>query len=72
MTELVALLALLPLDILPPPTSPSPTATVVYVQHGHGFAAYIVGGFFALGLLVVAAILISRRPKRIDPPGNEQ
>ena len=72
MTLLAALLAVLPLDILPPPTSPSATAPVVYVEHGHGFAADIVGGFFALGLIMVVTILISLRPKRIDPPGNEQ
>jgi hypothetical protein len=76
-TELLALLALLPLDILPP-SSPSvtasaaSTASAVYAKHGNGFAAYIVGGFFALGLIVVATILISLRPKRSDSGGIER
>jgi hypothetical protein len=69
-TELFTLLVLLPLDVVLP-ASPSATANVVYAKQGNGFAAYIVGGFFALGLIVVATILISLRPKRIDPGGIE-
>lgn len=40
------------------------TAAPVYVQQGSGFAAYIVGGFFGLGILILFMIWTSRRPKR--------
>jgi hypothetical protein len=69
--ELLTVLALLPMDVLPPP-SPSGTAHPVSPPQGNGFAAYIVGGFFALGLIVLATILISLRPKRIDHRGIER
>jgi hypothetical protein len=71
MIELLTILALLPMDVLPP-TSPSGTASPVYPQQGNGFAAYIVGGFFALGLIILATVLISLRPKRVDPRGIER
>ena len=52
------------LDVLPP----SPTAgSEVYPQASHGFAAYIIGGFVGLGVLIVAMILLSLKPKRADP-----
>lgn len=44
-----------------PGRSPDP---LVYPDQGSGFAAYIVGGFFGLGILVLFMIWISRRPKR--------
>ena len=44
--------------------SPSPG---VFPQQSHGFAAYIVGGFIGLGVLIVAMILLSLKPKRVDP-----
>jgi hypothetical protein len=69
--DLLSVLALLPLDVLPP-ASPSMTAGAVYPKQGNGFAAYIVGGFFALGLIVLATVLISLRPKRIDSRGIER
>ena len=34
---------------------------------GNGFAASILGGFFALGLIILAAVLICLKPKRHDP-----
>ena len=58
---MLLLLTLLPLDVIPP--SPAATAPV-YPQQSHGFAAYLIGGFFALGVLILAAILLSIKPKR--------
>jgi hypothetical protein len=71
MIDLATVLTLLPMDVLPP-ASPSATTNVVYPQQGNGFAAYIVGGFFALGLIVLATVLISLRPKRVDPERFER
>jgi hypothetical protein len=71
MTELmVAVAGLMPLDVLPHPPSPSPTG--VYPQQGQGFAAYFVGGFMALGLLLLIMVLLRLRPKRRDrrPPDH--
>jgi hypothetical protein len=60
---LVTLLTLVPLDATPvaqEPVGPS--------GGGNGFAATVVlGGFFGLGLIVLAAVLTSMRPKRHDP-----
>jgi hypothetical protein len=50
------------LDVLPP--SPSAQSSVDPVG-SHGFAAYIIGGFFALGLLVLITLLLGRRPKSV-------
>jgi hypothetical protein len=50
------------LDVLPP--SPSAQSSVDPVG-SHGFAAYIIGGFFALGLLVLITLLFGRRPKSV-------
>ena len=66
MLELI--LGLLPLDI-PPPASPSaggPDAPV-YPLRSNGFAAYLVGGFFALGLILLAGVLLGLKPKRANP-----
>jgi hypothetical protein len=61
------LVELILLDVLPP----SPTATgpgsEVYPQVSHGFAAYIIGGFVGLGLIVLTMVLLSIKPKRADP-----
>lgn len=68
MLELI--LGLLPLDI-PPPATPStggPDAPV-YPVRSNGFAAYLVGGFFALGLILLAGVLIGLKPKRSPRPG---
>jgi hypothetical protein len=51
------------LDVLPP--SPSAQSSVDPVG-SHGFAAYIIGGFFALGLLVLITLLLGRRPKSVQ------
>jgi hypothetical protein len=68
MTELVIeLLALVPLDVLlqaPTPASSPP----VYPSGGQGFAAYIIGGFIGLSILLIAMALLNRRPRRIKPP----
>ncbi len=50
------------LFVLPP--SPSAQSSVDPVG-SHGFAAYIIGGFFALGLLVLITLLLGRRPKSV-------
>jgi hypothetical protein len=46
---------------IPPPPSPSPGPGQVAANYG--FAVYLVGGFFALGLLVLIMILLRQRPK---------
>ena len=61
------LLVLIPLDVLPPTATPSGTGTEVYPRQGQGFAAYLLGGFFGLGLIVVAIVLLNRKPRRADP-----
>ena len=58
---MTALLTLVPLDATPAQVPVSPDG------RGNGFAAYILGGFFGLGLLIVAMVLISLKPKRADP-----
>ena len=64
---LLLIWTLVPLDMLPP--SPSPGGAV-YPQQSSGFAAYIVGGFFGLGILIVVTIWISAKPKRPDRKGR--
>jgi hypothetical protein len=59
---LVLRLAMVLLDVVPP--SPSPQSSVDPVG-SHGFAAYIIGGFFALGLLVLITLLLGRRPRSV-------
>jgi hypothetical protein len=61
------LLALIPLDVLPPTAAPTVSGTQVYPRQGQGFAAYIVGGFFALGVIILAMVLLGLKPKRVDP-----
>jgi hypothetical protein len=69
---LAELLVLIPLDVLPPTASPTGPAPV-YPRQGQGFAAYVVGGFFALGVLILAMILLGLKPKRApDPDGPIQ
>ena len=46
-----------------PSTSPAP----VYPTQSSGFAANVVGGFFALGLLVLVWVLLHLKPKRREP-----
>ncbi|HKF89819.1 MAG TPA: hypothetical protein VKB85_17310 [Propionibacteriaceae bacterium] len=59
---LVPLVEMVLLDVRPP--SPSAQSSVDPVG-SHGFAAYMIGGFFALGLLVLIALLLGRRPKSV-------
>jgi hypothetical protein len=66
----MALARLVLLDVLPHPPSPSPTG--IYPQQGQGFAAYFVGGFMALGLLLLIMVLLRLRPKRPDRPPPDQ
>ena len=66
----MALAGLISLHVLPHPPSPSPTG--VYPQQGQGFAAYLVGGFMALGLLLLIMVLLRLRPKRPDRPPHDQ
>lgn len=73
MSQLALLvMTLLPLDILPPTASPGGP---VYPQQSNGFAAYLVGGFFGLGILILVTIWISKKPKppraRRDPGLND-
>ena len=56
MIELAASLWLIPLDVLPP--SSAPPSTGAYPQQSHGFAAYIIGGFIGLGVIILAMILL--------------
>ena len=64
---LAELLTLVPLDVLPPTATPTGSGTPVYPRQGQGFAAYVVGGFFGLGLIILAMVLLSLKPKRADP-----
>ena len=60
------ILALVPLDVLPPTATPTGSGTAVYLRQGQGFAAYLVGGFFGLGLIILAMVLLNLKPKRAD------
>ena len=62
---------LIRLDVLPHLPTPTPTSAV-YPRQSQGFAAYIFGGFFALGILVLAMVLLNRRPKRINPRQHDE
>lgn len=57
----VPLVEMVLLDALPSPSAQSSVDPV----GSHGFAAYMIGGFFALGLLVLIALLLGRRPKSV-------
>ena len=61
------LLFLIPLDVLPPTASPTASGSAVYPQQGQGFAAYVVGGFFGLGVIILAMVLLGLKPKRAEP-----
>jgi hypothetical protein len=63
MTEFaMIMLALIPLDGLPPTPTPSAPPRQVLGQ-----GAYILGGFFGLGIIVLAMVLL-RFPKRANRP----
>ena len=56
------------LDVVPP--TPTGSGSGVNPQGSHGFAAYIIGGFVGLGVIVLAMILLGLKPKRADPEGR--
>jgi hypothetical protein len=58
------LLAAVLLDTVPPTPSAGPSFDPT--AGSHGFAASILGGFFALGLVVLIILLFSRRPKSVQ------
>lgn len=60
---LIGLITLIPLDV-----TPSPSPVRVYPQQSGGVAAYLVGGFFGLGIIVLATILLGTKPRRARPP----
>jgi len=60
-------LVLIPLDVPPPTPTPAGSGTEVFPSQGQGFAAYVVGGFFGLGVIILAMVLLSLKPKRADP-----
>jgi hypothetical protein len=63
MTEFVMImLAVIPLDMLLP--TPTPSASPPQVP---GRGAYLLGGFFGLGIIVLAMVLL-RFPKRANRP----
>ena len=63
MTDLaMIMLALIPMDVLLP--TPTPSAPPRQVP---GRGAYILGGFFGLGIIVLAMVLL-RFPKRTNRP----
>jgi hypothetical protein len=55
------------LDVLPPSPTTTGAGSGVHPQGSHGFAAYLIGGFVGLGVIVVTMILLSLKPKRADP-----
>jgi hypothetical protein len=66
MTEFVmVVLALILPDVLPSPPTPSPSAFTP--RQGTGRGAYLLGGFFGLGIIVLAMVLL-RFPKRANRP----
>ena len=66
MTELMmVVLALVPLDVLLDPPTPTPSAA--YPGQAPGRGAYLLGGFFGLSIIVLAMLLL-RLPKRAKRP----
>jgi hypothetical protein len=55
------------LDVLAPSPTTTGAGADAYPQASQGFAAYLIGGFIGLGVIVVAMILLSLKPKRADP-----
>jgi hypothetical protein len=70
MTEfLMVVLAFIPLDVLP--DAPTPTPSPAYPGQAPGRGAYLFGGFFGLGIIVLAMVLL-RLPKRTKRPPLDQ
>ena len=65
------MVGLILLDVLPP-TPTTGAGSEVFPQASHGFAAYIIGGFVGLGVLILAMILLSLKPKRADPDWQDK
>jgi hypothetical protein len=49
------------------PNQPTPTPSAAYPGQAPGRGAYIFGGFFGLGIIVLAMVLL-RLPKRAKRP----
>ena len=62
------LVDLILLDVLPPSPTATGAGSEAYPQASHGLAAYIIGGFIGLGVIILAMVLLSLKPKRADPP----
>jgi hypothetical protein len=60
--SVAATITVLVLHMLPPPT-PSASPSVDPTAGSHGFAAYLIGGFFALGLLMLVGFLLRLKPR---------
>jgi hypothetical protein len=63
------LVGLILLDVLPPTPTTTGAGSEVYPQGSHGFAAYVIGGFVGLGVIVLAMVLLSLKPKRAGREG---
>ena len=61
------LAGLILLDVVAPTPASTGAGSEVYPQAGPGFAAYLLGGFLGLGVIVLSMILLSLKPKRVDP-----
>jgi hypothetical protein len=61
--SVAALISVVTLDVLSP--SPNAPASVDPTVGSHGFAAYMIGGFFGLGLIMLVAFLLSRKPRSV-------
>ena len=61
----MVVLAFIPLDMLP--DAPTPTPSAAYPGQAPGRGAYLFGGFFGLGIIVLAMVLL-RLPKRMKRP----
>jgi hypothetical protein len=67
MTEFaMIMLTLIPFDALPPTPTPSAPPSQVLGQ-----GAYILGGFFGLGIIVLAMVLL-RFTKRVNRPPRDE
>ena len=61
--SVAAFVSVVTLDVLSP--TPNATASLDPTAGSHGFAAYMIGGFFALGLIMLVGFLLSRRPRSV-------
>jgi hypothetical protein len=61
------LVELILLDVLPPSPTATGAGSETSPQVSHGFAVYLIGGFVGLGVIILAMVLLSLKPKRADP-----